>query len=247
MPTYLKDKMQEIGRRFGRRLTTFRKSSYTKQSTGTGSVNLGTSDLNDVKKSKLVTSLHDLPLEGFITCNDGDLSPLIVDGNPTEIELIECWQNIQALFSDAIQSDKGANDLVNTIESLNLKIKRISALVESAKEHYNPKIINELTKEGYIYEAATIDHDALDRILTELKSDEIHMNMLRTQYNKSNGIEEGKEQAETKLSRDWFENILFQCSSMKKFNVTFDMSTYRFTLYYKELLQYAEQLKKKAA
>lgn len=89
-------------------------------------------------------------MDKFIICFvDGDLTPLIISGTPTQQELAEAWRNIKEEYTELVRNEdqQHTNDLNAEVIVLQNKIFRINMCVEALKHVYTSDLVEELREQ----------------------------------------------------------------------------------------------------
>lgn len=99
---------------------------------------------------KLYLRITNLPLDKFITCLcDDDLSPLIIDGHPSEEALQEAWEAIHEEYLEKMQDDEYSDiaELTKEINLLETKFNLIQTIVKLLEFMPFPFVINNIGPE----------------------------------------------------------------------------------------------------
>src|SRR5690349_16565305 len=97
----------------------------------------------------LIESLHKIPLSKFIDAYvDGDLSVLIVQGTPSEEQLITAWNELILEYNDAIGGNEKEIllDVYTDFYTLHAKISTVEKMVEALRKFYVKKWADRLNK-----------------------------------------------------------------------------------------------------
>ena len=123
--------------------------SFTKKGTNTGSQNTVSQSPTVTTSLKLYQGIDTLPLLRYIDALvDGNLSALIIEGQPTEQQLLEAWNTISVQYADAM-GDAESKQLVivfKEVIGLTAKISCIEESITLLRHFYVKEIAQELKK-----------------------------------------------------------------------------------------------------
>lgn len=125
---------------------------------------------------KLHISCETLPMNSFISCLiDKDYSQLVIDGNPTDEELHNAWNEIYQQYANIVGEGQQNYTLVlaGEIERLSYKIKVIEDSVNILRLYKFDELVDILHEHGFNF-PFDIEDEAkyrtdLDRVLNRLK------------------------------------------------------------------------------
>lgn len=99
---------------------------------------------------KIETSIYKLTVDKFITCMcDGDLSPLIIEGEPTQEQLQNAWAVIYDAYVEGISDKEQLHifRLSKEIKLLETRITKVNFILEILAFRYDESLAAELIKE----------------------------------------------------------------------------------------------------
>lgn len=202
------------------------------------------------KTSKLYRSIHKLPLHIFIDCIVGkDLSKLIIEGNPSQDELEQCFE---ALYMDYVELAGGkdaTSKLVKAhhISSIQLRVKMFemltqALLVNPSKEMF--ELLQQFTQyyppqKEYSLEQVEV---SINKMMPHYKSEKISL-MLELDAMKLGN--ENKEQKETHYTYEYFASVLAELESVFKTpSINENMSVGKFCIWINKYKEYVKQVNK---
>jgi hypothetical protein len=171
---------------------------------------------------KLHDSCSTLLLSAYIQCQvTGDLSSLIIEGEPTKEQLQDAWRNICREFFD-LSEDKQVSYEVNLlaqIEELNIKIITIQQIVEVLQGYEIPQLIEILRSFGYNFPFNCDNEEQyladLKRVLNRAKKLVIELNEKQSQLNT---IQKSKEPSQ-EVTIKYYDKILAILSQHMKYHM----------------------------
>lgn len=196
---------------------------------------------------KLHTSCTTLLLSDYIICQvDKDLSPLIIEGEPTEQELKDAWQVITHEFFDLSESKQNNYELTlcAEMEALNYKIIAIQQSVEVLRKYRCDELVALLQKLGYRFPFNANKEDEylkdLGRVLSRAKTLVLQYNDKKAQLD---NISKEKAPGETEVSRSYYDKILAILSKHSGYHVDESKTTVsRYAAILNMYIAYCEQL-----
>lgn len=171
---------------------------------------------------KLHTSCSTLPLSVYIRCQIyGDLTGLIIEGDPTATQLQETWKAVCQEFFD-LSEDKQADyelTLLKQIEELNIRIITTQQCVEILQKYRCDELVEILQKMGYRF-PFNLDNEKqylgdLKRVLSRAKALVIELNEKQGQLaiiNKTKG-------SSAEVTIKYYDKVLAILSQFMKYNV----------------------------
>jgi hypothetical protein len=168
-------------------------------------------------------------LDKFIVCLcEKDLSPLIIEGNPSKTELQDAWQKIYDEYADALKTkeQRGMKNLVTEVTILQQRVFAIHACVFRLSIQHSEEIVTELKKWINVREKLKPDNKEqyekdLQSILTRCQSKyEIELKQRLKELDES--LPKGETE---KVDKWYFERMCVQLSkhmgiSINKFKTT---------------------------
>lgn len=240
-------KKQKKRQRNSEGLTPFRKSLSSKQPTASrGTDDRGMKALTGSEPLILCSSLEDLLFTDFIKCAcDKEYSVLVVQGEPTDEQLQVAWV---VLWSEhlSLMASKEASahiEISAKIERMSTKIIIVSKLIEVLKVEPHESLIAELKEWGYSYQFTpeSIEKD-IQRVTNKIANDKTKLAIAIKEY-EDKQLESSSNGEATK---DMYLNILYAIEEKKKMEFDLEnLTAYKFTIMYKNLIDYNEKLKQK--
>lgn len=160
----------------------------------------------------------ELTLDRFIEIvTSGLLTPLIKDGNPSEVELNEAWESIFNEYCDISngQSQTYVLQLTREIKYLQWKITIINTIIERLKLSYVPELCDILRDYGFYYDY-TPDTMLTDIISTVAEGQflSVQLGVKKAEYDKYLASNEGK----TSTAND-YDEILSELSKFQGYHL----------------------------
>lgn len=192
---------------------------------------------NNSKLNKWYRDCSKLPLDCFIDCLvDGDLTALIISGNPTEKELSDAWEHIFLEYCELTSSvsHNASFGLLKEINDLKAKIIIVNNTVEYLSIRWDADLVNILNQ--------------LSLNCTLKSEDEQYQKKLRGVLARSKQwytrLETAKKELEeshksNKIERSYFDEMLNAMSTMNKYQV--DSRTLTVSRFCKALARMAKQ------
>lgn len=207
----------------------------------------------------LITSIHKLPLHTFIDCMcDGEYKGLIVDGEPTEEQLVIVWNDILEQYSDAL-GDEGSKRYIlayKEYQQAKTRYELANTYIELLNNYYKqgvivPKWITDLNSlVGASYSFDKEKPEAFEKYLSSCfkrnKGNLIRYNLAQDKLEAISKI--SVEGDNKKPDRAYFTKVLVNLKDMKSREIPDTISTYEFCVlvnHYKQHLQYLENQKTK--
>lgn len=200
--------------------------------------------------SKCYQNITELPLNRFIDCVvDGNLSALVISGQPTEIEIITVWEEIKMQYADAMKDGESRSFIILQREAgaLDISYQKVLLAISTLENYYTKYFSDHLNKllgtklkfdppfsEGYYKDLKTA-HDRSKGIMLDLKLKEAAMQAVELKA-KGTGI---------KPTREYFEEIVVAFENRWTQQFSMDMSTWKFCYRVHLLQKEYEQLKRK--
>ncbi len=205
--------------------------------------------IETLTKAVLYTSIHKLKLGIFIDCLiDEDYSGLIISGEPDEPEILSAWENIYQQYVDALGGPEHSRqvNLIKTITALQIKLEMINSSVKVLRSLYVPYFENVLIKTRMLLRKLDVSKpeaydDLLDSALVRSRgiSIDVKLNEMVLQSLQLKNQEKGM-----KPTREYFSNILLNLSDYCRYEITEEISVYKFCERINRYLKYAQSLKK---
>lgn len=181
-----------------------------------------------LSSNKLINSITDLMLDKFVICLcEKDLSPLIIEGNPSKKQLQDAWQKVYDEYCDALKTkqQKGMKNLVTEVTILQQRVFAIHACVFRLSIQHSDEIVLELKKWINVREKLKPDNKEqyekdLQSILTRCQSKyEIELKQ------RAKELEESVPKENQKVDKWYFEKMIVQLQkhmgiSINKFKTT---------------------------
>jgi len=117
-----------------------------------GSLSPQVSNINTPSKNTFHRSCSTLTLDRFINVLlSGNLLYLIIEGEPSEKDLIDAWNRIADEYSELINSDKNLNtfETYKKLESVKFKLFYITITLDYLKHEYDQELAETLAEMGY--------------------------------------------------------------------------------------------------
>jgi hypothetical protein len=224
---------------------------FTRKETNTG-LSLSTSPLPEVIKSKqsclIYSDISKLPLSRFIDCSvDGDISALIIEGEPSQDELQAAWAQILEQYSEAVgdNEQKAMLSLFKEINRLQVNIDQVYLLVGAMKSYYVKLFAKELNK--ILNTSLSFDpqnqeayENALKRCLSRCKAWELQKELKMSQYL---ALQKKFDGLASKQSREYYSDILIALSNSAGYEISEEISVYKFCKRLKQLKKSMEAKK----
>lgn len=122
---------------------------YTKRGTTTGSSNTASQPKTGTKLSRLYQNITELPLTNFIDAYvDNKLSSLIIEGYPTELEILQTWDKIRIQYADAVADPQFKNYAITKGQAaqLELTMEMATMLINELRLHYCTNLHERINK-----------------------------------------------------------------------------------------------------
>jgi hypothetical protein len=173
----------------------------------------------------------DLPLNKFIEVSTtGNLSALIISGQPTEEQIHNAWGTIMEEYSFAIgdHETRLRFNLYTEINKLQLKIDQIALIVSILRNFYVERFVTELNN----LLVTTMKFDVNNRedydrklklALNRSKGFKIQLDLNIMQYNAL--LKEG---GETSIGKEYFQTILITISNHAKYMIPDTITVFEF-------------------
>lgn len=203
---------------------------------------------NDIPSSEWYRSIFHLPLGRFIdVAVDNNLSSLIIQGFPSQIELQLAWEDIKVEYSDALGDSENRLflSLNKEVAILSLTLKQIEILIELLSEIYYPQFADELNK--------------LLRINYQFNPDNVedYRKKLKSCYNRSRSIkieidlktmrlralEEKHGSSKAPYTRKYFQSVLITISDHAKYQIQDSITVSEYCERLRRFNDYCEQMK----
>lgn len=188
-----------------------------------------------------------LPLSLFIEITiNNDLRFLTIEGQPTELQLAQAWQNILAQYSDAIgdQEFKLYTNLLKEVTILSVNLQLIHHLVDTLWKIYDERLAKELNQLlGTSFKFNPHDNESyqneLARCINRSKSLKIKLTLKMTQFEAL----EKKQVKNTKPTYEYYDSILITLSDHAKYQLyADDMTVFQYCERINRLNKYLENL-----
>lgn len=177
----------------------------------------------DFKSYAFYQHIVDLPLNKFIEVSTtGNVSALVISGEPSEEELSSAWGRIMEQYGEAIGDHEATMriNLYKDIYRLQLKINQIALIVSLLRSYYVPKMVTELNR--LLVSTLVFDvnkREEYDRrlqtALNKSKAFKIQLDMKVMQYE---SLKKGKDE-EGGVSKEYFQSILITLSDHAKYPI----------------------------
>ena len=196
---------------------------------------------------KICDDIELITFDKFLKCIvNNDLSVLVISGKPSENAVFLAWISILSAHYKLIKSNEQLKyiKLVAKIESYNLKINIVTALVAVLRLKYDAKLCECLKgwKFKLEYTQESLESD-LDRTLLELQNTNFKLEQAKLDYNNLHKNKKTKGEAPTK---DSYMKILYAIEKHRELKYRLkpaEITLYEFDLWYNELMEYAETMK----
>jgi hypothetical protein len=201
---------------------------------------------------KLITSIHKLPLSTFIDCIcDNDYEGLIIEGNPTESEIIFVWNDLLEQYSDALQDDGQKRYILAYKEYQQAKIRYdlANTHIELLNNYFKQGVVvkpwiielNKLVDASYVFNEAKIDEfeKYLNACFKRNKGNLIRYNLATTKLEELSKIQ-GK--GSQKPDRSYFTKVMINLKNQNSREIPYDISTYEFCVLVNQYKKYVEYL-----
>lgn len=196
--------------------------------------------------TKLYRSIHELPLSLFIDCFcDGKFDSLIINGQPTELELNEVWADILQQYTELIGGSDVRSKIHNIkqIARLESKLLRIESLLRIVQLRPSKDLFEQLYSFGYSLPKKEYSIENLHAIVT------IFIGYFKKERTKYKLLTAGFTEAKTEVSKtdrnDFSKNlgrvsIAFKMPPISINNIT----TAQYCNYMMEYADYCDNLEK---
>ena len=166
---------------------------------------------------RLLRSLSECPVAVFkkALCH-GDLSLLIVSGQPTDAQLLEAWNEIYFDYAAVLKSDNSdyTFNLAKDIGLLRHHLAYVEWAVLLLRLRYEPAVVEELQTIGYFDLEYSEDpaewQRRLNRVVSLAKTKVHDLEMLEKDYERLNKTSEGKSVTEEEFNQTVLELARFQ-------------------------------------
>jgi len=216
-----------------------------------------------IPPSSIYHSIHNLPLHRFIDCIvDHNLHSLRIEGNPTELELNEAWNNILIEYTEAIGNHeyKMYISLYKEISLLKSTYKQIEILAgevmvdEETGERtggilrfiyseYLCKELNRLLKTScrFNWDDQASYQEELSKCMRRSKSIKISIDLKLIRFDAIEQKQKGKEGKQ--YTRAYFDSMLINLSDRAKFEINETITVSKYCERIKRFSQYVESVK----
>jgi hypothetical protein len=187
-----------------------------------------------------------LTFDKFLKClTKNDLSVLVEQGVPSAGDMFYAWITILSAYYTLIKSREQLKyiKMVAKMEGYNLKITVVTALCETLRIWYEPKLVACLKVWGYrlSYSEATLFAD-LDMTLTLLSNDNFKLMKMRAEYD--NAHKDKKESGQVIDTKNAYMKILYAIEKFRQQRYPpATITVYEFGMWYNELTEYNEMTK----
>lgn len=193
---------------------------------------------------KIQTNLEFITFKIFLQCIcENKYFGLVISGIPTSTELYLAWIKVLSEYYVMIKSKEQIKYIKNVarLESINLKISMVTALVESIRLWYDPDKCQILKEWGYT--ALTFSEDTvlddLDRVLVFLGNDRFKLEKARLDYESEQQRKKAKK--EMPLKEGYMKTLYAIEKHRAPARYPVDkLSVYEFCMFYNELSEYNE-------
>ena len=199
-----------------------KQTSTDKPSTSTGtrketSASSPTTGIGTPSPIRLLRTLSECPIAVFkkALCS-GDLSLLIVSGEPTEEQLLDAWNDIYFDYAAVLKSDSSdyTFKLAKDIGLLKHHLYYVEWAVLFLRLKYEPEVVEELQAIGYFdleYSEDQAEWERrLNRVISLAKTKVHDLEMLEKDYERISKTSEGKPVTEEQFNQTVLELARFQ-------------------------------------
>lgn len=199
--------------------------------------------------SSLYRSISELPLAAFRICIvHGDLSALVISGDPTEDEISKAWDDIRQQYADAIgdHDHRLATSLYKDIAILKYRYKSVILLVDLLQDAYMKELadeLNDLLATTFPFDPHDTDQylNDLQRCVKRTKAILLELEVKEQQY-KNITAANGKKGS--RPTDEYFLAILITLSDHAKYQVNESITVFEFCERLKRYNHYVETLQK---
>lgn len=185
----------------------------------------------DIKSYAFYQHIVDLPLNRFIeTATTGNLSALVISGEPPIEELQQAWGVIMSEYSMAIGDHETQLrfNLFTEIHKLEMKIKQLALIVSILQNYYVPRFVTELNRlliTTIVFDVHNKeDYDRkLKTALNKSKAFKIQLDLKVKHYESMQTNEEGGS-----VTKEYFQSVLITISNHAKYLIPDTITVYQF-------------------
>lgn len=200
-----------------------------------------------LSSARLYHRITQLPLSNFIDCDiDENFSSLIIEGEPTEEELLYAWLLIKTQYADVIGNQEYVlyKNACRDLNVLKITLIEIETLVSLMRKVYSPKIgerLNKLLKSNFRFNVDDPEQYKrdLDGCITRSGSTKIMIDIKAALMSSM----EGKQEKGQKPTREYYHKMLISLSDHAKYELTDKISVFDFCERVKRYNKYCEQQK----
>lgn len=190
----------------------------------------------------------DLKLHKFIACLcDGDFSVLIIEGEPSELELILCWEKVYEAFLDAMKDRDGLHRmrLKAQINHLEFNYKFIHLCLERLQVGYSAFVEECLRR--LIRVDGSLNPEDQDRYFRALEVVRGRAQRLQVEIGEKKAeeaiLEKGMSATRVRPTKEHFDNLIGQVSRFMHFYIDRRrISTGEFVSFYVQMRQEADAI-----
>ena len=195
---------------------------------------------------RLYRSIYELPLSIFIDCYcDANYSGLVINGDATEQELAEVWQDLLQQYTELIGGREVQSKItqLSSIIKLEFKLRNIEKVLQMISMVPSEKVYSMLFLFKYPIQKLEYNETNLQKVLQRFVG---YYKLDKTKYQILATKETAQEQTQKKQGRSEFSQTLTRVSiafKMPPINIA-HISTAQYCNYVVEYQQYCENLQK---
>ncbi len=168
---------------------------------------------------KLYDDIHKLPLSLFITCiTESKFDVLIIEGNPSQADLVECWSNIWFQYIDLNEDNESIYilQLKKEITILENRIKIIECCLFCLKIVNSQNLIN--TLKDYGVTVLPFDNPGYQQSLTRAEALLAPKKLQLKEKVKEVELHEESKEGGT-IDRSYFDKMLIRLSKFQHYHI----------------------------
>lgn len=172
--------------------------------------------MNQATTYKLIESIEDLRLDQFIDCIcDQKLNVLVIEGQPSDVDLLECWANLYSQYLDILDDSETLYmlHLERDVELLRYKIVTAEAIVKVLQKTYVGQLVEVLKMLKFSTVGIKQGHSGYNHSLAKVEA-KITPLKLKLEQKSGELTEYYKDKGEDKVSRQFFRT---QVSRLSKY------------------------------
>jgi hypothetical protein len=188
-----------------------------------------------------------MPLSKFIDCDvDGDLSALVIEGDPTEEEILTAWLSVKTQYADITGNQEYTmyKYACRDVNVLQISLVEVETLVSIMRKVYSPMVADRLNK--ILRSRFKFNHEEPEEYINDLEGCITRTGSIKIQIDLKRAVMnamEGKQGKGEKPTREYYHRILISLSDHAGYDLTDKISVFDFCERVKRFNKFCEQQK----